>query len=119
MSVHQSLYDYSLSILLVWFKWHCSFLAPLMYLICLNRAFYPFVTFIEPGQLLTAAQTIATSLIDYRFNYYNSLFLKLPRCQLVAFILLSTLQLELFPRFSHFSPFLKSIHCLKIDQRIQ
>jgi len=33
LQYHWSLYSYSSSILLDWFKWHCSLLAPLIYLI--------------------------------------------------------------------------------------
>ena len=69
----------------------------------------------------TTAKTIATSLIHSQADYYNSLFLNLPHSQLDG------LQLSLnsaaravskTPRFAHISPALKSLHWLKIDQRI-
>ena len=69
----------------------------------------------------TTAQTIATSLIHSKVNYCNSLFLNLPRGQLdrLQLILNSAARaVSRTPRFSHISPVLKSLHWLKIDQRI-
>jgi exonuclease III len=70
----------------------------------------------------STAQTIATSLIHSKVDYCNSLFLNLPRCQLdrLQLILNSAARaVSKTPRFSHISPILKSLHWLKIDQRIQ
>jgi hypothetical protein len=69
----------------------------------------------------TTAQTIATSLIHSKVDYCNSLFLNLPRAQLdrLQFILNSAARaVSRTPKFSHISPVLKSLHWLKIDQRI-
>lgn len=70
----------------------------------------------------STAQTIATSLIHSKVDYCNSLFLNLPRCQLdrLQLILNSAARaVSKTPRFSRISPILKSLHWLKIDQRIQ
>ena len=69
----------------------------------------------------TTAQTIATSLIHSKVDYCNSLFLNLPRSQLdrLQFILNSAARaVSKTPKFTHISPVLKSLHWLKIDQRI-
>ena len=69
----------------------------------------------------TTAQTIATSLIHSTVDYCNSLFLNLPRAQLdrLQFILNSAARVvSRTLNFSHISPVLKSLHWLKIDQRI-
>ena len=69
----------------------------------------------------TTAKTIATSLIHSKVDYCNSLFLNLPRCQLdrLQLILNSAARAgSNTPRFTHISPVLKSLHWLKIDQRI-
>ena len=69
----------------------------------------------------TTAQTIATSLIHSKVDYCNSLFLNLPRGQLdrLQLILNSAARaVSRTPRFSRISPVLKSLHWLKIDQRI-
>ena len=67
------------------------------------------------------AKTIATSLIHSKLDYCNSLFLNLPRSQLdrLELILNSAARaVSRTPRFAHISPVLKSLHWLKIDQRI-
>ena len=69
----------------------------------------------------TTAKTIATSLIHSKVDYCNSLFLNLPRSQLdrLQLILNSAARaVSRTPRFSHISPTLKSLHWLKINQRI-
>jgi hypothetical protein len=70
---------------------------------------------------LTTAKTIATSLIHSKVDYCNSLYLNLPRTQLdrLQVILNSAARAVCrTPRFTHISPVLKSLHWLKIDQRI-
>ncbi len=69
----------------------------------------------------TTAKTIATSLIHSKVDYCNSLFLNLPRSQLdrLQLILNSAARaVSKTPRLSHISPILKSLHWLKINQRI-
>ena len=70
---------------------------------------------------LRTAQTIASSLIHSKLDYCNSLFLNLPRTQLdrLQLILNSAARaVSGTPKFTHISPVLKSLHWLKIDQRI-
>jgi len=72
----------------------------------------------------SSAQTIATSLIHSKVDYCNSLFLNLnPRCQLdrLQLIINSAARADVSktPRYRHISPILKSLHWLKIDQRIK
>jgi hypothetical protein len=71
---------------------------------------------------LTTACIIATSLVHSKVDYCNSLLLNLPSTQI------NRLQLVLnaaaravtkTPKFYHISPILKSLHWLKIKQRIQ
>jgi hypothetical protein len=69
----------------------------------------------------TTAKTIATSLIHSKVDYCSSLFLNLPRSQLdrLQLILNSAARaVSRTPRLTHISPILKSLHWLKIDQRI-
>ena len=70
----------------------------------------------------TTALTIATSLIHSKLDYCNSLFLNLPQCQLnrLQLILNSTARaVTKSPKFCHITPLLKSLHWLKIQQRIE
>jgi len=69
----------------------------------------------------STAKTIATTLIHSKVGYCNSLHLNLPRIQLdrLQFILNTAARVvHTTPRFTHISPVLKSLHWLKIDQRI-
>ena len=71
---------------------------------------------------VVCAHTIATSLIHSKLDYCNSLFLNLPQSQLnrLQLILNSTARaVSNTPKFSHITPVLKSLHWLKIEQRIQ
>ena len=70
----------------------------------------------------TTAKTIATSLIHSKLDYCNSLFLNLPQSQLGRLQLIlnsSARAVSRTPKFCHISPVLKSLHWLKIEQRIQ
>jgi len=70
---------------------------------------------------LNTAKIIATALVHSRLDYCNSLFLNLPSCQLNRLQLLlnsAARATTKTPKFHHISPVLKSLHWLKIDQRI-
>ena len=70
----------------------------------------------------TTAHTIATSLIHSKLDYCNSLFLNLPQSQLnrLQLILNSSARAVCkSSKFSHITPLLKSLHWLKIRQRIE
>ena len=70
----------------------------------------------------TTACTIATSLIHSKLDYCNSLFLNL-NCQQtnrLQLILNSAARaVTKTPKYNHITPHLKSLHWLKITQRIQ
>jgi len=70
----------------------------------------------------TTAHTIATSLIHSKLDYCNSLFLNLPQSQLNRLQLIlnsSARAVSKYPKFCHITPLLKSLHWLKVQQRIQ
>lgn len=70
----------------------------------------------------TTAHTIATSLIHSRLDYCNALFLNLPQSQMsrLQLILNSTARaVSMTPKNCRISPVLKSLHWLKIEQRVQ
>ena len=70
----------------------------------------------------TTAHTIATSLIHSKLDYCNSLFLNLPQSQLNRLQLIlnaSARAVSKSPKFCHINTFLKSLHWLKIQQRIE
>ena len=70
---------------------------------------------------LNTAKIIATALVHSRLDYCNSLFLNLPSCQLNRLQLLlnsAARATTKTPKFHHISPVLKSLHWLKINQRI-
>jgi len=68
------------------------------------------------------AHTIATSLVHSKLDYCNSLYYNLPQSQLKR---LQAIQNSLArcvthtPRSHHITPVLKSLHWLKVEQRIQ
>jgi len=69
----------------------------------------------------STARTIATSLIHPKLDYFNSLFLNLPQSQFGRLQLTlnsSARAVSKTPKFAHLSPVLKSLHSLKIEQRI-
>jgi len=69
----------------------------------------------------TTAHTIATFLIHSKLDYYNSLFLNLPQSQVnrLQLILNSSARAVSHPNSATFTPLLKSLHWLKIEQRIE
>jgi len=72
----------------------------------------------------STARTIATSLIHSKLDYCNSLFLNLPQSQLgrhqhFTHSKFLSSSVSKTPKFAHISPVLKSLHWLKIEQRIQ
>ena len=77
---------------------------------------------IRPTLDSTTASTIATSLVQSKLDYCNSLYVNLPANQISR---LQCLQNSLArtinktPKFDHMTPVLKSLHWLKIEQRIQ
>ena len=71
---------------------------------------------------LTSACTIATSLIHSKVDYCNSLLLNLPATQTnrLQLVLNSAARaVTKAPKFHHITPILKSLHWLKINERIQ
>jgi len=70
----------------------------------------------------STARTIATSLIHSKLHYCNSPFLNLPQSQLGRLQLIlnsSARAVSKTPKFAQISPVLKSLHWLKLEQRIQ
>jgi hypothetical protein len=70
----------------------------------------------------TTACTIATSLIHSKIDYCNSLLLDLPATQTnrLQLVLNSAARaVTKTPKFHHITPILKSLHWLKINERIQ
>ena len=76
---------------------------------------------IRPFLNYSTAKTVATSLVHSKLDYCNSLYFGLPQTQLSR---LQRIQNSLArtvvsaPRSCHISPILKSLHWLKINQRI-
>src|SRR5664279_586454 len=69
----------------------------------------------------TTAKTIATSLIQSRLDYCNSLFLNRPSTELnrLQLVLHATARaITKTSKFLHITPILKSLHWLQINQRI-
>src|SRR5258706_80549 len=70
---------------------------------------------------LNTAKTIPTSLVHSRLDYRNSLFLNLPSSELNRLqLILNTAARAITktPKFHHITPILKSLHWLKINERI-
>jgi len=71
---------------------------------------------------VTTARTIAISLIHYTLDCCNSLFLNFPQSHFGRLQLIlnsSARAVSKTPKFAHISSVLKSLHWLKIEQRIQ
>ena len=77
---------------------------------------------IRPYLDLKTASTIATSIVHSKLDYCNSLYYNLPKSQTNR---LQVIQNSLAravvkaPKFCHVTPILKSLHCLKINERIK
>jgi len=70
----------------------------------------------------TTACTIATSLIHSKIDYCNSLLLSLPATQTNRFQLVHNFAARAVtktPKFHHITPSLKSLHWIKINERIK
>jgi len=70
----------------------------------------------------STARTIATSIIHSKLDNCNSAFLNLPQSQLGRLQLIlnfSDWAVSKTAKFTHISPVIKSLHWLKIEQRIQ
>lgn len=69
----------------------------------------------------STAITIATSLLHSKLDYCNSLFLNLPACKLnkLQSVLNSAARaIAMAAKYSHITPIVKSLHWLKITERI-
>jgi len=68
------------------------------------------------------ASLIATSFVHSKLDYYNSLYYNLPKSQLNRFQHIQNSLARAVvraPKFSHTTPILKSLHWLKINERIE
>src|SRR5208282_281083 len=77
---------------------------------------------IRPTLDFDTARTIATSLVHSKLDYCNSLYYNLPQSQLKRLqAIQNSLARCITPssRFQHITPRLKSLHWLKVEQRIQ
>ena len=70
---------------------------------------------------LNTTRTIATSLVHSKLDYCNSLYLNLPAYQLARLQLVQNNLARVvcrIPKHHHITPYLRSLHWLKIPQRI-
>ena len=70
---------------------------------------------------LNTTKTIATSLVHSKLDYCNSLYPNLPTCQLARLQLIQNSIARVvhqIPKHHHITPYLCSLHWLKIPQRI-
>jgi len=68
------------------------------------------------------ASLITTSIVHSKLDYCNSLYCNLPKSQLHRFQLIQNSLARAVvraPRFTHTTPILKSLHWLKINERIE
>jgi len=77
---------------------------------------------IRPYLDLHTAKTVATSIVHSKLDYCNSLYYGLPKFQINR---LQKIQNALArtvvraPKFKHITPILKSLHWLKVSERIE
>ena len=77
---------------------------------------------IRPYLDLKTANTIATSIVHSKLDYCNSLYYNLPYSQLNRLQQIQNCFARAVfkaPKFTHTTPILKSLHWLKINQRIE
>ena len=92
------------------------------YLLSLNLATIVFVNCLRPYLDFKTASTIATSIVHSKLDYCNSLYYSLPQSQMKK---LQNTQNSLAravtrtPKSSHITHVLKSLHWLKINERIK
>ena len=97
--------------------------SPTKYHLSLNLIIITFVNFALSAPILTAsASTIPTSIVHSKLYYCNSLYYNLPKPQTNR---LKVIQNSLAravvkaPKFCNVTPILKSLHWLKISERIE
>ena len=76
---------------------------------------------IRPFLTLETASTIGTALVQSKLDYCNSLFLNLPGCEISRLqFVQNSLARAVFrcSKYSHVTPILKSLHWLKVKERI-
>jgi hypothetical protein len=76
---------------------------------------------IRPFLSVKAASTIAASLVHSKLDYCNSLYVNLPKSQLHRLQLIQNALARAVvraPKFSHVTPILRSLHWLKVNERI-
>ena len=94
---------------------HCTFLLSCYYHIRELRCIHPYLDF-------KTASTIATSIIHSKLDYCNSLYHNLPNCQLNRFQQIQNYLARAAvkaPKSTHITPILKSLHWLKVNERIE
>ena len=76
---------------------------------------------IRPFLDLKTAATIGTALVQSKLDYCNSLFLNLPACEIQRLQFLQNSLARAVVRkskYSHVTPLLKSLHWLRVNERI-
>jgi len=77
---------------------------------------------IRPYLDLHSAKTVATSIVHSKLDYCNSLYYGLPKFQINRLQhIQNTLARTIVqaPKFKHITPILKSLHWLKVSERIE
>jgi len=78
--------------------------------------------YIRPYLDFKTASTIATSIVHSKLDYCNSLYHNLPNCQLNRLQQIQNsfaLAVVKAPKSTHITPILKSLHWLKVNERIE
>ena len=100
----------------------CKSVHPMLSDCCLFRL--PCVSVIHPASYLdsTTACTIATSIVHSKLDYCNSLYYNLSKSQITRLQLIQNSLARAVvksPKSCHITPVLRSLHWLKINERIQ